>query len=163
MVATLLPCSCIDEEHAPLEDVVTVGAKIPDFIVTMDDGSVVTGAALKDSVSMVMFFHTGCPDCRQVLPRVQRLYDMYARQGVRFALISREEGSVSIAAYWAEQGLTMPYSAQSDRRVYELFARKRVPRIYISERGGTVRYIFTDDPVPDDTALVEALEDVLDR
>lgn len=160
MVLLLFPCSCIEEETS-LEDVVTRGMKLPDFTVVMNDSTTVTGATLRNTVSVVMFFHTGCPDCQEALPRIQRLYDEYVGQGVAFALISREEEAASVAAYWAGQGFTMPYSAQPDRKVYELFAYERVPRIYISECGGTVRYIFTDDPVPDDEALSEAMKQVL--
>ena len=105
-----------------------------------------------------MFFHTGCPDCQQALPRMQRLYDTYHRQGVQFALISREEGASTIEDYWQTNGFTMPYSAQEDRTIYELFAKSRVPRVYISDNGGRVRAIFTDDPVPTYEELVVALE-----
>ena len=125
-----------------------VGDKLPDFSVTMNDSSVVTGATLRKSASVIMFFHSSCPDCRQTLPHVQRLYNEYASRGVQFALISREEEETSVAAYWAEKEFTMPYSAQKDRRVYELFARRRVPRIYVSDSVGVVRYVFTDNPTP---------------
>lgn len=157
-VMLLSVSSCINDEADEVEEVVTSGAMLPDFAVTMHDGSTLTGEELRRVVSVVMFFHTGCPDCRAALPRVQQLYDTYAAQGVMFALISREEEATSVAAYWEEQGFTMPYSAQTDRKVYELFARKRVPRIYISERGGVVRHIFTDNPVPDYDTLVGAIE-----
>lgn len=153
--------SCIEENMSEAEDVILVGSKLPNFSVELSDGTVVTGQELRDTTSLIMFFHTGCPDCRKALPCVQRMYDEYASQGVAFALISREEEEASIATYWEEQGFDMPYSAQSDRKVYELFAHRRVPRIYISEPGGTVRYIFTDDPVPDVADLTEALEQVL--
>lgn len=159
-VMLLSVSSCINDEADEVEEVVTSGAMLPDFAVTMHDGSTLTGEELRRVVSVVMFFHTGCPDCRAALPRVQQLYDTYAAQGVMFVLISREEEAASVAAYWEEQGFTMPYSAQTDRKVYELFARKRVPRIYISERGGVVRHIFTDNPVPDNDTLVEAIEGV---
>lgn len=153
--------SCIDEKSVVEEDVVVAGSKLPDFNVLMNNGIVVTGQALRDATSLIMFFHTGCPDCRKALPSVQRMYDEYVSRGVAFTLISREEEDASIAIYWEEQGFDMPYSAQSDRKVYELFAHRRVPRIYISEPGGIVRYVFTDDPVPDVDALIEALEQVL--
>lgn len=153
--------SCIDENMSETEDVILVGSKLPNFKVEMNDGTVVTGQDLRDTTSLIMFFHTGCPDCRKALPCVQRMYNEYASRGVAFVLISREEEEASIVTYWEEQGLDMPYSAQSDRKVYELFANRRVPRIYISVPGGTVRYIFTDDPVPDVADLAKALEQTL--
>jgi hypothetical protein len=39
----------------------------------------------------------------------------------------------------------MPYSAQEDRTIYELFARTRVPRVYIN-KDGLIKAIFTDIP-----------------
>ena len=157
--ALAMPCSCIDEEE-PTEEVVTVGQRLPDFEVTTNDGTSVTGDMLRSTPSVVMFFHTSCPDCQQTLPRIQRLHDTHAGKGVRFALISREDGEASVASYWEEHRLTMPYSAQDDRSVYELFAYRRVPRVYVSDATGTVRYIFTDDPIPSDEMLDEAMRNV---
>lgn len=157
----LLPCSCINEEAPNSDNVVVVGDTLPDFSVTMNDGTTVTGAQLRESHSLLLFFNSGCPDCRKALPSVQQLYNEYSAQGVRFTLISREEGATSIAAYWQECGYTMPYSAQEDRKVYELFAKSRVPRVYISDEGGVIKAIFTDDPVPTYEALLEALMAIL--
>ena len=153
----ILPCSCIGEEE-PTEEVVTVGDRLPNFEVTMNDGTTITGAMLRGTPSVVMFFHTSCPDCQQTLPRVQRLYDTYACSGVKFALISREDGEASVASYWEKHGLTMPYSAQEDRGIYELFAYQRVPRVYVSDATGTIRHIFTDNPTPTDEMLDEAVK-----
>ena len=152
-------CSCIDEVE-PAEEVVTVGDQLPDFEVTMSDGTVVTGAMLRETPSVVMFFHTACPDCQQTLPRMQRLHDAYASKGVHFALISREDDEASVASYWEKQELTMSYSAQEGRTIYELFAYRRVPRIYVSDSTGTIRHIFTDDPIPTEEILEEAIRNV---
>ena len=153
--------SCVGEEPMDIEDIVVVGSTLPDFEVEMNDGSTITGAQLRTTTSVVMFFHTGCPDCRKTLPCVQRLYDDYSEGEVQFALISREEGAPSIEEYWAENGYTMPYSAQEDRAIYELFARKRVPRIYISNDCGVIESIFTDNPIPTYEEMAEALNELL--
>lgn len=146
ILSIVLFTSCIKERPAGAD--LGVGDIIPDFEVTMNDGSVVTGHDLRQTPSCVVFFHTLCPDCQQALPEIQKAYDKYASQGVRFALISREEEDASIASYWKEKAYTMPYSAQSTRDVYALFAQTRVPRVYICERGGVIKAIYTDDPVP---------------
>lgn len=139
----ILLSSCIKEKQTGTD--LAVGDRIPDFAVTMDNGTSVTGAGLREGVSCIVFFTTACPDCRETLPHVQRIYDEYSGKGVLFALISREEGPETIAEYWAEQGFTMPYSAQTDRRIYELFAWSRVPRVYICH-DGIIKFIFTDQP-----------------
>lgn len=137
-----------------------VGDRLPDFEVIMSDGSVVTDGSLKGNVSVVVFFHTSCPDCRQALLVIQNIYDDYAPKNVGFAVISREEGSNEVLSYWKGNGLEMPYSAQNSRKVYEKFASVLIPRVYISDRDGIIRYIFTDEPVPscdDVSSAIEAL------
>lgn len=63
-----------------------------------------------------------------------------------------------MAAYWKEQGFTLPYSAQEDRTVYELFAQTGVPRIYIVDEEGIIRSLFTDQMLPEWEELVKALD-----
>lgn len=153
-------CSCINDEENVGKKAVAVGDRIPDFEVTMNDGSSITSTALSESVSLILFFHTSCPDCQQILPIVQQIYDRYTLLGVKFAIISREEESSSIAPYWESNGYSMPYSAQSNRAIYELFDTIRIPRVYINKQG-IVYYIFTDDPVPTYEELQSALDKLL--
>ena len=158
IVLGLILSSCIKEEQG-VE--LVVGDRLPDFEVVMNDGSVVDDVILSEGVSVVMFFHTSCPDCQQALPRMQQIYDEYISKGVYFAFISREESVVDIESYFNEKGLKLPYSAQNDRKVYEQFAQTRIPRIYICEKGGIIRYIFTDDPVPTYDLLKSSLDSVI--
>ena len=74
------------------------------------------------------------------------IYDEYCGD-VKFALISREQGDDEIAPYWESQGYTMPYSPQTDRVVFQLFASSRVPRVYICN-DGIIKYMYDDNPVP---------------
>jgi peroxiredoxin len=157
MLAVLTGCIKEKQTGADLE----VGDRLPDFEVVMDDGTVVTDEILSESVSVVMFFHTSCPDCRQVLPQMQKIYDEYASAGVRIVLISREDSKESVESFWQENGLKMPYSAQNDRKVYEKFAATRIPRVYVNEKGGIIRYVFTDDPNPSYDEICTALENVI--
>ena len=159
ILACVLLSSCIKERGHGSD--LNVGDVLPEFEVVMSDGSLINDAILKETVSVIMFFHTSCPDCQQALPRMQQLYDEYASKGVLFALVSREEGSGEIEAYFEQKGLKMPYSAQNDRDVYEKFAQTRIPRIYINEKGGIIRYIFTDDPVPSYDQLKSSIDDLI--
>ena len=151
--------SCIKEKQKGAD--LGVGDLIPDFTVTMNDGTQVNSASLREGVSVIAFFTTQCGDCRETLPHIQKLYDEYALKDVRFALISREDTEENIYSFWKESGFTMPFSAQADRGIYELFARSRVPRVYIC-RDGVIKYIFTDKPsIPTYELLSASLEEVL--
>lgn len=159
IILGLILSSCIKDR--PSGEDLMVGDYLPDFEVMMNDGTLVSDDILSEEVSIVMFFHTSCPDCQQTLPRMQQIYDEFASQGVLFALISREEASVDIEAYFNQKSLKMPYSAQNDRKVYEKFAQTRIPRVYICGKGGIIRYVFTDDPLPSYSELKSSVENVI--
>ncbi len=156
VAAAMMMCGCIRDEVRGAD--LKVGDGLPDFEVVMSDGSVVTDESLKGSVSVVMFFHTTCPDCQKTLPVMQGIQDEYASKGVKFAVVSRSEGQEEIEAYWKKNGLKMPYSAQNDRDVYEKFAKTLIPRIYVNDKDGIIRFIYTDDPVPGYDDLKSAIE-----
>ena len=105
--------SCIKEKQKGAD--LGVGDIIPDFTIAMNDGTQVTGALLREGVSVIVFFTTQCGDCRETLPHIQQLYDEYARKGVRFVLVSREDTEANISSFWKESGFTMPFSAVHSR------------------------------------------------
>ena len=159
LISALLMVSCIKDDVRGAD--LKVGDFLPDFEVVMSDGTTVSDKSLKGSVSVVVFFSTICPDCQQVLPIIQEIYDEYTPEGAVFALISREQDERDISTYWADNALCMPYSAQQDRRVYEKFAKAGIPRIYINDKDGIIRYVYTDDPVPSYSELELALDELL--
>ena len=69
--------SCIKDRQTGSD--LVVGDPIPDFTILMNDGSTVSGESLRDGVSCIVFFYTGCPDCQKTLPAVQRIYDEFLR------------------------------------------------------------------------------------
>lgn len=159
LVTAVMMVSCIKDDVSGAD--LKPGDSLPDFEVVMNDGSIVSDNSLKGYVSVVVFFSTVCPDCQQVLPVVQEASEEYAQKGVVFALVSREQGEEDICDYWAANGLYMPYSAQQDRKVYEKFAKSVIPRIYINDKDGIIRYIYTDDPVPSYSELCSSLDAVI--
>ena len=156
ILSALCLLSCIKDKQTGAD--LAIGDPIPDFNVTMNGGTVVTGEDLRQGISCIVFFTTECPDCMKTLPHVQKIYDEYLAKGVKFALISRAEGEERVSRYWASEGLTMPYSAQQDRKIYELFAQAGVPRVYLC-KDGIIKNIFTDQPEnPTYGFIKEALE-----
>lgn len=149
--------SCIVDEEEPVEgNELVVGDRIPFFSVVMNNGEKIGNEDLKGKISLIVFFNTACKDCQQELPIVQRFYESYAQYPL--LCISREEGASSVAEYWKHASFTMPYSAQDNRTVYQLFARQVIPRIYIIDKEGLIRYIFTDNPLATYTDLVHAVD-----
>ncbi len=158
-VTVAVLASCINDK--PQGANIGVGDVLPHFSVTMNDGSVVSDTSLRGTEALIVFFNTGCGDCRRELPVIQKYYDTCSdtastrlRQAeptvssTQVVCISRAETEESVAAYWHEHGFTMPYSAQPDRRVYELFASTGIPRIYKVNKEGIITAAWDDKTMP---------------
>ena len=144
LAALMLAVSACIRDKIPEGAELGPGDRLPEFSVILDDGSVVSTGDLSGKVSVIVFFHTGCPDCQAELPVIQRIHDEFSPEAAVLC-ISREEDASDIAEYW--NGLTLPYSAQKDRTVYSLFARMGVPRVYVSSGDLVIHSVYDDSPV----------------
>ena len=147
----ILFVSCINEgverKTSTLE--VIVGDSLPAFRVTMNDGKELDNTMFRGKTGVIAFFHTECPDCQHELPILNALYLAHAGDSLfLMACIARAQGSEEILTYWDCHGLELPFSAQEDRTVFNLFAHSRIPHIYISDADGIVRFIHDDRDMP---------------
>lgn len=125
------------------EDGIRVGDAVPAFSVTDNRGCVCDAETFRGRPTVLVFFNTQCRDCRKELPELQKLYGEMSG-AVRFLCISRAEPDSAVAAFWKAHNLSMPYSAQPDKRVFNLFARRTIPRIYVVGTDGVVRAKFVE-------------------
>ena len=98
-----------------------------------------SSTSLRGKHIYLVFFNTECQDCQRELPKLQRLYETIRGDSARaFLAISREEGKEQIEAYWRQKGLTLPFSPQPNRSVYNLFATSGIPQYYEVDESGTI-------------------------
>ena len=141
LILTLVLTSCVTDEPE-IESTVKVGDKVPDFIVELNNGTRLASDDLIGRHSVITFFNTSCSDCQRELPVIDSLYRR--RPELIVACIARSESATSISKYWEENNLSVPYSAQPDASVYNLFATAGIPRIYIIDESQTVVAQFDD-------------------
>ena len=125
-------------------DLVRVGDHLPSFSVEVIDGinrytfssEVLTGP------TVIVFFNTSCSDCQRELPVLNDYYLQHrSESGFQMVAIAREETEESIRAYWEANNLSIPYSPQNDRSVYNLFATTTIPRVYFCSQTGLITWI----------------------
>ena len=142
----MMGCSSIEDQEEVTERV-NVGDRVPSFTVdVVSDGIHSTfSTAQLTGETVIVFFNTTCPDCQRDLPKLNQYYLKHkSEKGFQMVAISREEGETSVAAYWKDNGLQIPYSAQNDRHIYELFASSIIPRIYFVSAKGIVTRVFIE-------------------
>jgi len=139
-------CSSIEDDNEVTERV-NVDDRVPLFTVdVVNDGVHSTfSTAQLTGETVIVFFNTTCPDCQRDLPKLNQYYLKHkVDEGFQMVAISREEGEEDVAAYWKDNGLQIPYSAQNDRRIYELFASSIIPRVYFVSAQGIVTRVFIE-------------------
>ena len=149
MALLALSCNAVnDGDDTNVKEYVKVGDRVPAFSVetVLADGSTATfSTARLTGETVIVLFNTSCGDCRRELPRMNEYYLQHrGDKGFQMVAISREEGAESVAAYWKEQGLSIPYSAQTDRRIYNLFASSIIPRTYFCSADGIITQILVE-------------------
>lgn len=142
----LTGCSTVDDDVEVTERV-AVGDRVPSLTVSVVDGgerrTFSTDKLTGETV--IVLFNTSCPDCQRELPKLNNYYlQHHDDEGFQMVAISREEEEASVAAYWEAQGLQIPYSAQADRKVYNLFATAVIPRVYFCGADGVVTRIYVE-------------------
>lgn len=140
-------CSGIDDDNNVTERV-AVGDHVPSFSVEMvKDGVRSTfSTSHLTGETVIVLFSVKCGDCKRELPE---LNDYYLRHkddpGFQMIAISRAEGEELVAPFWKEYELQIPYSAQTDRHIYDLFASSIVPRVYFVSAQGIVTRILIEN------------------
>ena len=145
-VCTTTGCISDDDPDGPL---LTIGDSLPTFSVELSDGTVISNTSFIGKAGVIVFFNTGCSDCRKELPVIQELWEEFkSDENVLIAAIARDESADEIEQYWKENGLTMPYSPQKGREVYNLFAPSVIPRIFITDKKGIIVFSSDDSDMP---------------
>ena len=146
----------------------SVGGRPASCFPDRNRGGIVTAETLKGIPSVLVFFHTKCPDCQQELPYIQQLYDKYfgmqdaaADAPINLLLISYKETPEVIAAYWEEHGYTMPCLFFESPEMVLPFKITAVPTVYVCDKNGIIRHISKDNPIATFTQLDTWISELL--
>ncbi len=147
MLLCLLFIGCSSIEDDETKERVAVGDHVPLFSVEMvkaGERSTFSTSHLTGE-TVIVFFSVKCGDCQRDLPKLNQYYLKHKDDpGFQMIAISRAEGEDLVVPFWEEYGLQIPYSAQNDRRIYELFASSIIPRVYFVSAQGIVTRVFIE-------------------
>ncbi|MDE5877090.1 MAG: TlpA family protein disulfide reductase [Muribaculaceae bacterium] len=161
IITVFLFVACVTED-VPRNEGIAVGDPLPQFEVTLNNDISVSSETLLGKVTMIIFFSTSCSDCQRELPELEKVYKYFeGKDNVEIFAISREESPEDVEMFWTKYDLTIPYSSQTDRTIYNLFATVGVPRIYITDKNNMVVALFDDSDMPAPTEIIKLIEGIL--
>lgn len=136
----LFSVSLCDAQNEDLYSLVKTGEKVPEFIVKTIDGKTVDIDKLKGKVVLVNFFATWCRPCMEEMPNLEKLQHRFSDSDFVILSIGREHKLAELQLFNQSKEFTFNIAADPDRKIYELFAEKMIPRNYVVDKGGTICY-----------------------
>lgn len=121
-------------------DYLVVGDQIPTFTFQTIDKQTISSIDFQDKTTMLVFFATWCPPCMEELPHIQREVWEKFRGDEHFQLfvIARGHTDQEIIAFKQKKGFTFPMVADTNRSLFDLFAKQNIPRTYLIDEHSKI-------------------------
>lgn len=153
-----------EDEQSVVDDVaattiIHAGDVAPDFTAVMLDGSKVTLSALQGKPTLLIFWATWCPPCREELAHLQEgVIDVYG-DAITVLPLSRGEQREVVEEYIAQMGYTFPVGLDEEQTIYKQYASNYIPRCFVIGRDGVVVY----SGVGYDEAVAAEVKEAIDK
>ena len=92
-----------------------------------------------DRPAFVVFFSLTCSSCLVAAPKISKVLAPYL-EGIHLIGIGRDHEAADLEAWQAEQGTQYQLVPDPARSLFEQFAKLHVPRFYLIDTQGKVRY-----------------------
>lgn len=136
--------SCIKED-SEVDSTLQPGDKIPAFTIKTEDGAVFNSGELQNKISVIIFFNTNCSDCRREFPDIETFYRSIKENALfNFVAISRDQTEEEVNAFFSLNEISIPFFPDPERKVYSLFARSVIPRVYVINKKGIITWEETE-------------------
>jgi peroxiredoxin len=115
------------------------GAVAPDFTLTTLTDEPVTLSQLRGKPTLINFWASWCPPCRQELPALQSTYDAYG-ETINFLAVNVKESRGTVQSFAEKMNLTFPILLDGQGQVSDhLYQVRGIPTtLFVDARGVVV-------------------------
>lgn len=121
----------------------TIGATLPEFMLTTPDGVTIDSKTLAGKQPVVLvFWATWCPGCKKEIPELNKLYDTVKKRGITFigVDVGMNDSPERMVKFAAKYGIKYPVAFDTKSTVTTQFKIQGIPTIIISDSSGVIRY-----------------------
>jgi peroxiredoxin len=127
-----------------------IGDRVPSITLSGVDGATVRiPEGLKGKVAVLHFWQIGCSSCRLEMPAMDGLYGKYRRKGLEILAINVGQRREMVKTFAGELGVSYPILIDMDGKSAALYGVTDIPRTYLIDRSGVVRYRILGGATPE--------------
>ncbi len=108
----------------------------PNFNVTSVVGTMKSRLALKGNITLLNFWATWCPPCKQEIPSIQKLYDTMKGQKFEIMAIDVGESVSTVKSFLAQNKITYPVYLDPKNTLASAYASRGIPTTYLLDKSG---------------------------
>lgn len=94
----------------------------------------------RGKVLILHFWAGGCSSCAEEMPAMEKLYEKYRRKGLVILAVNVGQKKELVKRLVKDVGITYPVLLDPDRKMAESYDVVGVPRTYLVDRKGVIRY-----------------------
>jgi cytochrome c biogenesis protein CcmG/thiol:disulfide interchange protein DsbE len=132
------------------ETVLRIGSALPSATLPGITGAPVRiPESVKGKVVILHFWQAGCSSCKLEMPAMDDLYGKYRRKGLEVLAVNIGQKIETVKTFAAELGASYTILVDADKKSAALYGVTDVPRTYVLDRSGTVRYRIMGSATPE--------------
>jgi len=136
-----------------------VGQAVPDFTVTSIDGKTYQMSKLRGKTVLLIFFSNTCPGCLTELKEVEStIWQEFKSRNIVFLAIGRKNSIEEVNKFKEKHGFTLPMAPDPEKKIYNLFFTKYIPRNILIDKEGKIIYQKQGYEIEDAQILTSLIE-----
>ncbi|MCX8014200.1 MAG: TlpA family protein disulfide reductase [Rectinema sp.] len=108
----------------------------PNFTVTSLSGGLVPRTSTKGTITLLNFWATWCPPCKQEIPTIQRLHEAMKGEKFQIMAISVGEPLTTVKPFVEQNKITFPVYLDPKNQLSATYASRGIPTTYILDKNG---------------------------
>jgi len=118
-----------------------VGSNPPRVVLASLNGTTVrVPDDFRGKVIILHFWAGGCSSCKEEMPAMEKLYEMYGRKGLVILAVNVGQRKEVVRQLAKDAGITYPVLLDPDQKMAASYDVVGVPRTYLVDRKGIIRY-----------------------
>jgi peroxiredoxin len=164
ILGLLLSCSQVIAQPSDTTGITLVGQTVPSFSCTTLDGKTINIRKLRNHAVLINFFATWCSACNLEMPLLENeIWQKFRKTRLVVLAIGREHTKTELEKYRDEKKLTFWMAPDPQREIFQLFAKKNIPRNILIDHNGKIVYQSLGYTPEEFQQLVRIVQSVLNN